>query len=627
MANPAAGQEQPNIGLRWYENLTENSPVGIFFTDADGNCLQVNRTWCEIAGMSADQATGRGWIAAIHPDDLENVARLWYESARNHLPFHAKYRFRTPQGKTTWVVGRANAKLADDGTVEGYIGTITDIGDLQQALTELEQISSRIQTIIAHMPIMLFAFDEDGHLCAWNHEAQRMTGYPADEMIGNPDALKRLCPDPDYRNRMLKAYRDSGDDFRNWDWELVASDGTVRTISVSSIARFYPIKGWASWGIGQDVTTCRRTEHELRERVKELSCLYKLSMLSNQPNLELDDFFQQAVELLPESWQYPEITTARIIYQEKIFKTEQFTATPWRLASDIHVRGDKVGLIEVYYSEERPLEAEGVFLMEERLLLDEFALQISRTIGHVMARQDMALIHEISAKAEQLERFSHTISHDLRTPLTAIGGFAEFLGNQIAQGKLDQAALCTERIVENTRRMERRLEDILKLAKIGRLIEPTEEVDLQGIITDTLDMMVRRLAKEHITVEVADHFPRVVGDSTRLQEVFENLLDNAIRYIGEEPNRIAIGWRQQGPETVFFIRDNGVGIDPCHFESIFELFTRQVKTIAGEGVGLAISKGIIEAHGGRIWVESEGPGTGSCFCFTFGKVLETRPAR
>jgi len=611
----------PTINLQWYEYLTEISPVGIFFTDADGNCLQVNRTWCEIAGMSCEQALGKGWVGAIHPEDLERVAALWYESARHNLPFHAEYRFYTPQGKTTWVVGRAKAKLAADGTVEGFIGTITDIDRTRQVLDELEQNTTRIRTILAHMPVILFAFDQQGHLCSWNHEAERVTGYTASEMVGNPEALQWLCPDSDYRLEMLETYKERGDDYRDWDWLLTARDGTVKTISFSNISKYYPIKGWASWGVGIDVTSCRRTEHDLRERVKELTCLYKISVLSNQPNLELETFFQDTVELLPESWQYPDITCARIIYEEKTFNTEPFAVTPWKLASSLTARGRKAGVIEIYYLEERPAEAEGAFLIEERLLLDEIALQLSRTITHVLNRQDLALLDEISEKAEQLENFSHTISHDLKTPLTAIGGFAEFLSKQLSEGKLDQAEFCADRIVENIRRMERRLDEILQLAKIGRIIQPSEVIDIKSIIEEVLEMLAARLEQAHIEVTLNGDFPKVVGDSIRLREVFENLLDNAIRYIGEEPNQIAVGCRLDEFETVFYVQDNGIGIEPQHFESVFELFRRHARSIDGEGVGLAVTKRIIEAHGGRIWVESEGEGKGACFCFTLGHLL------
>jgi signal transduction histidine kinase len=459
-------------------------------------------------------------------------------------------------------------------------------------------------------------------LCAWNHEADRITGFTAREIIGNPDAMKWLCPDPDYRREMLDTYKKRGNDYRDWDWRLTAKDGTVKIISFSNISKYYPIDGWESWGVGFDVTYCRQTEWQLRERVKELGCLYKLSLLSNQPGLKLEKYFQEAVELLPESWQYPDITCARIIYEGDMFKTEDFAVTRWQLASQIDVRNRKAGLIEVYYKEERPQEAEGPFMIEERLLLDEIALQISRTVGHILAREDLALLDDISSKAEQLEHFSHTISHDLKTPLTAIGGFAEFLGKQLDQGKLDQAVDCTERIVENIRRMERRLDEILRLARIGRVIEPTEEVDLKKIMDDTVTMMAKQLKEASVEIEVKEQFPRVVGDSMRLREVIENLLGNAICYIGKQPNRITIGCHQRGTETVFYVKDNGIGIDPQHFDSIFELFWRHDKKTDGDGVGLAIARRIIEAHGGRLWVESEGEGTGACFCFTLGKVLD-----
>ena len=159
---------------------------------------------------------------------------------------------------------------------------------------------------------------------------------------------------------------------------------------------------------------------------------------------------------------------------------------------------------------------------------------------------------------------------------------------------------------------------------IGRIIQPSEIVDIKVIIEEVLGMMAQRLEKAHIDVKVDKEFPMVIGDSIRMREVIENLLDNAIRYIGDEPNQIAIGCRQQDGEQVFYVKDNGIGIDPQHFESVFELFKRHVKTIAGDGVGLAITKRIIEAHGGRIWVESEGEGKGACFCFTMGHILKNQ---
>ncbi|MBW2688907.1 MAG: PAS domain-containing sensor histidine kinase [Deltaproteobacteria bacterium] len=621
MVNPSRQESCQAVDSRWYETLAELSPVGIFFTDADGNCLHVNRRWCEIAGFASEQAMGRGWIQGIHNEDLERVADLWYESARNNQPFHAEYRFTTPQGKATWVIGDARAVLAKDGTVDGYIGTITDVDKSKQCMDELEQSKEQIRTIITEMPVILFAFDKQRHLCAWNQEAERVTGYTASEMIGNPDAMSLLCPDSANRHKMLDSYKQRGDDYRDWEWELTAKDGSIKFIAFSNISKHHPINGWRNWGIGVDVTSRRNTEHKLCERIKELNCLYKLSLLSNQPNLDLDMFLSEVVELLPPSWQYPETTCTRIIFEDRIFKTDFFVASQWMLCSSIHVRGRKVGLIEVYYVEQRPPATEGPFLLEERMLIDEIALQVSRTIGHVLAKKDLTLLDELSAKAGELEQFSHTVSHDLKTPLTAIGGFAQLLNTQLNKGDSSQAKSCCKRIVDITRRMEHRLNELLKLAKMGKIIDPTEEIDFKDIIDETVSMMEQRFDEARILVKVASNFPTILGDRVRLLEVVEILLDNAIKYIGEHPNQISVDCRGEGYETIFFVKDNGIGIQPEQLDAIFGLFTRLDKNSDGDGAGLAIAKRIINAHGGQLWAESEGVGKGSCFCFTFGALV------
>ncbi len=606
------------ITSRWYTTLEELSPVGIFFTDPNGDCIHVNQRWCEISGLSPEKAMGRGWLSGIHQEDFANVSLLWYEAAQKNQPFHAEYRFVTPAGQVTWVIGDARAVLTENGTVEGYLGTITDIHESKTSAYELEQHHERTRTILSEMPALLFAFDRQGNVCAWNREAERLSGYSAQEMMGHPDALALLCPDPVNRHKMLEMYRQQKDDFRDWEWEITARDGSRKIISFSNISKHHPVDGWANWGVGVDVTARRQTEHKLQERVKELNCLYKLSLLSNQADLALDTFLPKVVELLPPSFQYPESTCARIVFEDKIYKTDNFEVSQWALCSGLHVRGCKVGLIEVYYTEEHPPAAEGPFLIEERLLLDEIALQLSRTIGHVMAKKDLALLNELSAKAGELEQFSHTVSHDLKTPLTAIGGFAELATTQLDKGDVSKAKYSLRWVVDVTRRMENRLNELLKLAKVGKIIEPTEAMDFRDIIQETVSMMAQRLEDAEIPVKLASHFPTVLGDRERLLEVVEILLDNAIKYIGQKPNQISIACRDEGEETVVFVKDNGIGISPEHLDRIFELFTHLDKNTAGTGAGLAIAKRIIKAHGGRLWAESEGEGKGSCFCFTFG---------
>lgn len=603
----------------WLSTLADISPVGIFRTDTDGRCLHVNRRWCEITGLSVDEALGEGWVAALHPDDAARVFRIWTRAVERSRPFHAQYRFKTPAGRVTWVFGSAKAVRDESGTLLGYIGTITDVSRMKEDFESLKQTREQTRSIIQHMPLLLEAYDANGLICVWNREAERVTGYGAAEMIGNREALERLYPDPLYRASLKELWRKQVDDYENWEWEITARDGETKTVSWSNISGRFPVPGWSSWRIGVDITTHRRLELNLRERLKELNCLYKISTLVNLPGMRMDDLLPQAVALIPPSWQFPEITCARIQFHEQVYTAGPFRSTPWQLTSSISVRGQAVGRVDVCYLEQRQGLHEGPFLLEERLLLNEIANQIAHFAEARQAAVDQVLLGELSAKTEELEQFSYTVSHDLKNPLTAIGGFAQLLEKQIDQGDLEKAAVAAERIVEISRRMERRIEEILKLAQLGRIADLAGDVSVQQLATEVLELVRERLRGVAVILEIPPDFPPLSGDSERLREVLENLIDNALKYMGDQPiPEIRIGVRGDGPTPVFYVRDNGIGIDPRHFRTVFELFRQLDSESTGDGTGLAIVKRIIEAHGGRIWVESEGLGKGSCFCFTLG---------
>ncbi|NEQ20966.1 MAG: PAS domain S-box protein, partial [Microcoleus sp. SIO2G3] len=128
-----------------FGTLASHAPVGIFMTDPEGNCLYVNERWCEMAGMSLEAAQATGWVSALHPDDRERVADLWYQAAQNKQVFAAEYRFQTPQGKVTWIQGSATALQRGTGELTGYLGTLTDITDRKQAEAEREQLFQQEQ--------------------------------------------------------------------------------------------------------------------------------------------------------------------------------------------------------------------------------------------------------------------------------------------------------------------------------------------------------------------------------------------------------------------------------------------------------------------------------------------------
>jgi signal transduction histidine kinase len=170
------------------------------------------------------------------------------------------------------------------------------------------------------------------------------------------------------------------------------------------------------------------------------------------------------------------------------------------------------------------------------------------------------------------------------------------------------------------RKMEMLINDLLELSRVGRLNEVKTQFPFTELAEDAIQLLQPRIRENGVQITIGKNLPRVYGERKRLAQVMENLLSNAIKYIGtKNPSPyIEIGAVHQDPEVVFFIRDNGIGIEKTYFEKIFEVFQRlpiAKKFGEGTGVGLAIVKRIIEYHGGRIWLESE-PGKGTTFYFT-----------
>jgi signal transduction histidine kinase len=230
---------------------------------------------------------------------------------------------------------------------------------------------------------------------------------------------------------------------------------------------------------------------------------------------------------------------------------------------------------------------------------------------------------ELGSKNEELERFTYTVSHDLKAPLVTINGFLGYLEQDAQSGDTERLQSDIHRIQDATKKMQRLLNELLELSRVGRMVNPSETIPFTALAQDALDLVHGQLEKGGIAVELDPNLPAIYGDRQRLTEVLQNLIENAAKFMGEQPQpRIEIG--QQGEEDgkpVFFVRDNGIGIEPEYHERVFGLFEKLNTNTEGTGIGLALVKRIIEFHGGRIWVESEA-GKGTTFCFTLPKKQE-----
>jgi len=227
------------------------------------------------------------------------------------------------------------------------------------------------------------------------------------------------------------------------------------------------------------------------------------------------------------------------------------------------------------------------------------------------------LIAELEKRNSELERFTYTVSHDLKSPLVTVRGFLGYLKKDVVKGDINRLHENIRYIEDATDKMEALLQDLLQLSRIGRLVNPPQEIPFNALVNEAVLLLSGQLRDNEIALVIMPDMPLVWGDQVRLVEVLQNLIDNAIKFSQTQLQpKVEVGVATINNETAFYVKDNGIGIAAPYHEQVFGLFNRLDPSIEGTGIGLALVKRIIEVHNGRIWIESNGPKTGTTVFFT-----------
>lgn len=256
------------------------------------------------------------------------------------------------------------------------------------------------------------------------------------------------------------------------------------------------------------------------------------------------------------------------------------------------------------------------FFMQREAAEHEREERRFRELNIELERRVEQRTEELQRSNEDLQQFAYMVSHDLKEPLRMVASYTELLQRRYA-GKLDTDA--DEFIgfaIQGVRRMSAMIEDMLAYSRAAELpTDQTAAANAQDALNAALDNLRIRIEETGAAV-TSDRMPIVDFDSMRLSQIFQNLIGNALKYRGTAPPTIHIGVAEKRGETVFWVRDNGIGIEPEHRDKVFGVFQRlHGREYEGTGIGLATCKKIVERRGGRIWFESE-PGKGSTFYFT-----------
>ena len=253
--------------------------------------------------------------------------------------------------------------------------------------------------------------------------------------------------------------------------------------------------------------------------------------------------------------------------------------------------------------------------IENRKLLAALRQQLQERDRLLAERQ--TLIVDLESKSSKLERFTYAASHDLKAPLITIKGFLGLLKKDIETGNAERLEHDIRRIGTAVDTMHELLEGLLDLSRVGYRIDPSQKVSMSELAREAFAKATSRFPERQPEVVIQPDLPILTGDRAMLSEVLQNLLENAVKFLGDQPSpRIEIGGRSEDGNAVFYVRDNGIGIEPRFQSRIFTLFERLDLQVEGAGIGLAMVKRIVEGHGGRVWVESQGNGRGSTFYFS-----------
>jgi len=593
------------------------------------------------------------------------------------LVSHACYHLLSSQGEPAGALAlfsqhiitpEEDVLLADVASTASYVVQAAAAEEHLQAsrgatLAALAANHRQLQSIVDTMPVLLMAFDGQGHPVFWNQECERATGYSREEIAGNHQLLPAIFPSENDRRHMLTLFA-TPEGIQNYESPVTCKDGSQRRISWSSFSGALPVPGWHTWIVGTDVSHLKETS-ELQQKSAALQSANESLEKSKRAALSLlQDAYEQrrrAESALTELAASQDALGRERQRLQQILETSpvgvlaktdgilRFVNPRLTELLGLHV-GDSATLAYVHPEDREhlltTLQKNGIISDWEFQLYgpDHRVLDILGTfqlaefdgkpsvLGWITditerTKMEQALI-EAKEQAEAATRaksqFLANMSHEIRTPMNAVIGMT-YLAKQRESDPRQRDYL--NRIGASARKLLDIINDILDFSKVeaGKLTIAAEPFDLNHVLENLASLLGLRVQSKEIEVlfAVAPDVPSaLVGDALRLEQVLTNLGGNAVKFTEQGEIVVAVECLRIDADQItlqFAVRDSGIGMTPEQVSRIFQPFTQAdpstTRQYGGTGLGLAISKQLVEMMGGDIWVESQ-PGVGSTFTFT-----------
>lgn len=535
-----------------------------------------------------------------------------------------------------------------------------------QLADERLQGEEHLRSVLQNMPVMLVAFDANKKFVVWNLECERVTGFTAAEIVGNPQAFESLHPDPVYLQQVMNQSKEFEGSFRNWEVKTTCKDGSIKTIAWSNVSLEFSVSGWAEWGIGVDVTERKLAEaalleanQELEDRVAERSIelaranarlqqelaerrqvQQKLQEQAQLLDLAYDPILTRGLDGVITFWNQgaertygwtSEAAIGKISYS--LLKTQfprslaeieaELLSKDYWMGELTHTKRDGSQIIVVSrWVLQRDSDGSPVKVLEiDNDITERKQVEEKLRLSH----ERISLANAELGKVAQLkDEFLANMSHELRTPLNAILGLSEALLEEVF-GTLTEKQRKSMTTIENSgKHLLALINDILDLSKIesGKMQLEISGVPVRSLCDSSLSFVKQLAHQKQIKLQcrIQDDLKEVQLDERRMRQVLVNLLSNAVKFTPEGGQvELEVRANRILEKLEFSVIDTGVGIAPEDIDKLFRPFVQLDSTLsrrnAGTGLGLSLVRRIAELHGGSVSLESQ-VGIGSCFTVT-----------
>jgi PAS domain S-box-containing protein len=609
-----------------FQRAFEDAAIGMSLGTPDDICLDVNAAYCRIVGRPREAVVGHSFAELTHPDDvatyLRQHARLYADEVDS---YEIEKRYLRPDGTVVTGLLTVSAVRDDTGRHLYDLGQLQDITAHKEAEAALEESEALFRSIFEGAGIGMALSRPDGRIRVANPAFERLLGYAPGELAGKHVNDITLPDDLPQQTDYLRRAQAGEIDAYQMEKRYLRKDGAVVWgLLHASIVRDDQGAMRAIVGQVQDITARREAEAALRESEARFRAL-----VQNDPDvIAVVDEAMHLIYLSPsaepvsgipaEQMLGPIESSPRFVHPEDQERTlalfDAVAGQPRAVTSaEARIKHAELGWRWFQITIMNLLEDPSIcgYLFNLRDITDRKHAELA---SEAALRAQQAAIAELERLNQSKTRFLSTISHEFRTPLTAIIGYSELLASNIANPAIAEDAAIIHR---EASRLNRLVDDILLVDRVdaGHMSLKMKPVDVNALIQDVVATF-RPLTDSHrFPLDLEPSLRMIDGDRDRLAQAITNLVSNAVKY-SPAGGAVTIATRNDGDDVIISVRDEGIGVAGEDLSRIFDRFER-VETgiagrIAGTGLGLSIVQEIASLHGGRLWAESE-LGLGSTF--------------